>query len=83
MFIAGCPCHLAHIAASNTNDAFSDILGLNVEDVFIDCFYWFDKSSKCKGKLLEYFEFCNQEYQDVLKLFCSMVVITTMHGENP
>ena len=35
--------------------------------MYIDCFYWFDKSSKRKGKLLEYFEFCNQEYQAVLK----------------
>ncbi len=67
IFIAGCPCHLAHIAASHANDGFSDILGLNVEDVCIDCYYWFDKSSKRKGKLLEYFEFCNQDYQAVLK----------------
>jgi hypothetical protein len=55
------------VAASHANDSFSDVLGLNVEDVCIDCFYWFDKSSKRKGKLLEYFEFCNQEYQAVLK----------------
>ena len=67
MFIAGCPCHLSHIAASHANDAFSDVLGLNVEDVCLDCFYWFKKSSKRKGKLLEYFEICNQEYQAVLK----------------
>ena len=67
IFVAGCPCHLAHIAASHANDSFSEILGFNVEDVCIDCFYWFDKSSKRKGKLLEYFDFCNQEYQAVLK----------------
>ena len=29
--------------------------------------YWFDKSTKRKGKLLEYFDFCDQEYQAVLK----------------
>ena len=81
MFIAGCSYHLAHIGPSHANDAFSDILGLNVEDVCIDCFYWFDKSSKCKGKLLEYFEFCNREYQAVLKHL--MVVMRMMHGENP
>ena len=67
LFVAGCPCHLAHIAASHANDAFSDILGINVEDICIDCFYWFSKSSKRKGKLLEYFELCNQDYQAVLK----------------
>ena len=33
----------------------------------VDLFYWFDKSSKRKGKLKEYHEFCNQEYREVLK----------------
>ena len=66
-FIGGCPYHLAHIVASNTNDAFSQHIGLNVEDVVVDLFYWFDKSSKRKEKLKEYHEFCNQEYREVLK----------------
>ena len=60
-------CHLAYIAASHANDAFSEVLGLNVENSCIDIFYWFDKSSKRKGKLIEYFQFCDQEYQSVLK----------------
>ena len=51
VFIAGCPCHLAHIAASNSDDAFSEYIGLNVEDVMVDLFDWFDKSTKRKGKL--------------------------------
>ena len=42
-------------------------IGLNVEDVCVDCYYWFDKSTKRKGKLLEYFDFRDQEYQAVLK----------------
>ena len=67
IFISGCACHLAHIAATEANDAFTDVLGINIEDVLIDLFYWFDKSSKRKGKLSEYFEFCDQEYQKVLK----------------
>ena len=33
----------------------------------IDLYYWFDKSVKRKGKLREYFEFCNQKYQGILK----------------
>ena len=33
----------------------------------MDAFYWFDKSTKRKGNLVEYFEFCDQEYQSVLK----------------
>ena len=28
---------------------------------------WFDKSAKRKGKLTQYFKFCNQDYQAVLK----------------
>ena len=67
VFIGGCPCHLADIAASNANDAFSKCIGLNIEDVCVDCYYWFGKSTKHKGKLLKYFDFCDQEYQAVLK----------------
>ena len=67
IFISGCPCHLAHIAATKANHAFSDDVGLNVEDILIDLYYWFDKSSKRKGKLSEYFDFCDQDYQQVLK----------------
>ena len=50
-FLGGCPCHLAHIAASNASDAFSQDIGLNAEDVVLDLFYWFDKSGKRKGNL--------------------------------
>ena len=67
VFIADCPYHLAYIAASNYHDTFSEYIGLNVEDVMLDLFYWFNKSAKRKGKLKHYFEFCVQEYQDVLK----------------
>lgn len=67
IFVAGCSCHLADIAAAEGNDAFSEGIGLNVENVLIDLYYWFDKSLKRKGKLLEYFEFCDQEYQNILK----------------
>ena len=65
--IAGCPCHLAHIAAGHANDGFSNYINLNIEDVCVDDFYWLDKSTKRKGKLVEYLEFFDQEYQFVLK----------------
>ena len=51
VYISGCPCHLAHIAASHVNDAFNNLIGFNIENVCIDSFYWFDKSTKRKGKL--------------------------------
>eukprot|EP00795_Rhopilema_esculentum_P011061 gene11061-19920_t len=44
VFIAGCPCHLAHIAASNSHDAFSEYIGLNIENFMVDLFYWFKKT---------------------------------------
>ena len=65
IFIAGCLCHLPHKAASNSHDAFSEYIGINVEYVTVDLFHRFDKSTKRKGKLKEYFEFCDQEYQGV------------------
>ena len=49
VFIGSCPCHPAHIAASNANDALSKCIGLNFEDVCVDCYYWFDKSTNVKG----------------------------------
>ena len=35
IFIGGCPCHLAHITASHANDAFSNAISTNVEDVCV------------------------------------------------
>ena len=65
--IAGCLYHLAHIAAVHANDGFSNYINLNIEDICVDAFYWFDKSKKHKGKLVEYFEFYDQQYQSMLK----------------
>ena len=67
IYVLGCPCHLAHIAASNANDAFVEISGINVEDLLIDLYYWFEKNTKRKGVLVEYLEFCDQEYMKILK----------------
>ena len=43
------------------------VINVNIKDVCVDAFYWFDKSTKRKDKLVEYFKFCDQEYQSVLK----------------
>ena len=43
------------------------ITKFEVEDVLIDLFYHFDKSTKRKAELAEYCEFCNVEFQQVLK----------------
>ena len=82
VYISGFPCHLAHIAAIHANDAFSNLIGFNIENACTNSFYWFDKSSKRKGKLLEYFEFCDQEYQSVLEHIYPLAISRKMHREN-
>eukprot|EP00794_Sanderia_malayensis_P013387 gene13387-14760_t len=65
--ISGCPCHILHNAASKAADAFAVVSGFRVKDHCVDLFYWFDKSSKCKSILKEYYEFCDEEYKEVIK----------------
>ena len=55
------------MSASHAHDAFSEIAGVNVEDLLIDLYYWFDKSAKRNGVLAEYMEFCNEEKAKILK----------------
>ena len=62
IFVSGCPCHLVHIAARNGHDSF-----VNIEDLHIDLYYWFERSTKRKGVLLEYMELCGHEYAKILK----------------
>ena len=67
IFINGCPCHILHNAASKANSEFSKISGFDLEDHSVDLYYWFDKSSKRKSALLEYYEFCDQEFEEVIR----------------
>ena len=67
IYVLGCPRHLAHISASTANDAFVEISGINVKDLLIDLYYWFEKNTKRKGVLVEYMEFCDQDYMKILK----------------
>ncbi|CAB4014767.1 ATP-dependent DNA helicase [Paramuricea clavata] len=39
----------------------------DIEDHCVDLYYWFDKSTKRKEALKEYFEFCDTEYEAVVK----------------
>ena len=68
IFVNGCPCHLVHIAASNGHDSFAKVIGANIEDLHIDLYYRFERSTKRKGVLLEYMELCGHEYAKILKL---------------
>ena len=79
-------CRSANIAASNANDGFSDMIGLNTKIFCIDAFNWLTRSSKSKGKLAEYFEFCDQKYHNVFKHRSTYImkgfVDTKMSGKN-
>ena len=67
VYFNGCPCHIVHNTASAASSAFSIGTGFDVEDMMVDLFYWFDYSTKRKNKLVEYAEFCDQEYRQVVK----------------
>ena len=56
-----------HIAASNGHDSFAKVIGENIEDLHIDLYYRFERSTKRKGVLLEYMELCGHEYAKILK----------------
>ena len=63
----GCPWHIKHNTGSAASSAFSTGTGFDVEDMMDDLFYWFDYSTKQKNKLVEYAEFCDQEYRQIVK----------------
>ena len=67
--VAGCPCHLAHIAAGHANDAFSDHININIKDVCDDVFYWFVKSTKRKASFLHIFNFVIKNFKAFLNIF--------------
>lgn len=67
IYVNGCPCHLVHIAASNAHDESAKRTKISMEELQVDLFYWFDKSTKRKGVLVDYMAFCDQEYAKILK----------------
>ena len=66
-FIAGCNCHLLHLAASKGADAYYQVTGFDVEDHSVDIYYYFSKSTKRKGVLMEYFDFVDLEWEEVVR----------------
>ena len=51
VYFMGCPCHMVHNTAIKAAGSFESIIGFDVEDMMVDLFYWFDKSTKRKNKL--------------------------------
>ena len=67
IIIAGCPCHILHNASNKASVIFSQITGFDIEDHSVDLYHWFDKSSKRKSVLKEYYEFYDTDYAEVIK----------------
>ena len=55
----GCPCHIACNTANTGGEAFTQEVGFDIEEVVVDLYYWFDKSTKRKSLLEEYCCFCD------------------------
>ena len=68
IIIAGCPCHILHNASCKGSIAFSKCTGFDITDHCVDLYHWFDKSSKRKNILKEYYDFCDIEYGEIIKL---------------
>ena len=45
--------------------------GFNVEDILVDIFYWFDKSSKREVDLEKFCSFCDQGHRKIIKHVCT------------
>ena len=67
VYFTGCPCHIMHNTCMKAAETFTQNTRFDVEDMMIDIFYHFDKSTKRKAELAEYCEFCNVEFRQVLK----------------
>jgi len=66
-YFMGCPCHIAHNLAGAAADAFQSEVNFDIEELVIDIFYWFDKSTKRKSSLQEYCCFCDVQYRKIIK----------------
>lgn len=49
------------------NTSVNMVSNFNVEEMVIDLFYWFDKSTKRKACLAEYCTFCDTSYREIVK----------------
>jgi hypothetical protein len=67
IYFNGCPCHIIHNAARKASDCFCDVCAFDVEELCIDLYYWFEKSTKRKNGLQSYCTFCDQDYRSIVK----------------
>ena len=66
-YFMGCPCHLIHNITCKASEAFCDTSKFSLEDMCVDSYYYFDKSTKQKSLLVEFADFLDVEYRQVIK----------------
>ena len=66
VYFLGCSCHISNNIGNAASSAFALESGFNIEEMAIDLFYWFDKSSKRKNSLADFCCFCDITYQQVV-----------------
>ena len=71
IIIADCPCRIFHNTSSNAGNTFNSITGFDISDHCVDLYYWFEKSSKCKCALKEYYDSCKLKYAHMIKFVSS------------
>ena len=58
---------MVHNTTNKSEEAFDVEYEFDIEDILVDLYYWFDKSTNRKNKLSEYnFEFCDIRYREVI-----------------
>ena len=67
IYTAGCPCHIIHNVAGYASKAFTEETGFSIDDLLVDLYFYFEKSTKRQSSLKEYCEFCDQEYRKIIK----------------
>ena len=64
IFIAGCNCHLAHLAAGKGGQGYASVTGFDCEHHQVDLYYFFKRSTCRKGILAEFVEFVGAEQEN-------------------
>ena len=67
IILMGCPCHMAHNTAGKAEKEFEKYVDFNAEQFLVDLYFHFDYSSKRKNLLVEFCDFCGQEFHKILK----------------
>uniref|UniRef100_A0A1X7TWU2 HAT C-terminal dimerisation domain-containing protein n=1 Tax=Amphimedon queenslandica TaxID=400682 RepID=A0A1X7TWU2_AMPQE len=63
-YFMGCPCHIVHNTALKASSKFAELTKFDVEDLLVDNYFYFDKSTERKNGLAEFCTFCDSQYKE-------------------